>query len=427
MVAFRLTTQPFTSQGDTDHRTFYWTRPGKSPSFQSRFGPRLGILGPTDELNADLVRLAVAVRAADMSLGRGSRWRSREFELSVPVSDATKWQAAALDIQRMLGFLTGDTWKLKFEVESLPNESVRMQYPGASQVVLLSGGADSATGALLAARALAVGGDKLALVSHFSSEHLSPIQKSLAESIRAFAPNSLSEHVQLKHGRATRAPNGHLYGREMSSRSRSLLFIALGLAVASVDKVPLLVPENGFASINPPLGFDRRGSLSTKTTHPRFLSSLSEIMKGLGAHAQIENPFADLTKGEMFRLLADEVGNANAGVYLSATNSCAHSGARSFGVYPTVHCGVCFGCILRRASFKAASLRDDSTYLDPGNDQRKADYLGSKSVAAAVRAFVEGPPSELTFAAMRLPADYSIVAAKELTDRAVLELRSYVL
>jgi hypothetical protein len=405
--------------------TFYWECAGRSSSFVSTFGPSLGHFGPVEPLNADVVRIAVAVRAADSSSNRGSRWRFREISVSVPVSDPELWGAHGSMLNDLLGLLTGDTWEISFISERLPEESIRMVFPGTSRVVLLSGGADSGAGALLSALSLPDQGQQT-LLSHFSTGHISPIQRLLAKEVEAAAPGSTHEHIQIHHLRSKFAPTGDSYGREPSSRSRSLLFIALGLAAASIEKVPLLIPENGFASINPPLGYDRRGSLSTKTTHPLFFKKLKDLLIAVGAYADFSNPYVHHTKGEMFKQVADALGTDEASRFLSSTNSCSHSGARSYGVYPTVQCGVCFGCILRRASFKAAGLTDRSAYIDPAADPRLPKWLASKSVVGALKSFVRSPPTELTLATLRLPSEYSIADAKALCDRAIGELQGFL-
>ena len=50
-------------------RNFYWTTSGTG-SFITDLFPRLGGLGPVNPINADLVRLAVLVWAADRSVPR---------------------------------------------------------------------------------------------------------------------------------------------------------------------------------------------------------------------------------------------------------------------------------------------------------------------------------------------------------------------
>jgi 7-cyano-7-deazaguanine synthase in queuosine biosynthesis len=423
MDGYRLTTR---APGDhASATTFYWERAGKSSSFISSFGPQLGHLGRVAALNADLVRIAVAVRATDASVGRGIRWRVRDLRVSVPVSDPAAWTARGQLMNELLGLLTGDMWRVTYRSESFPEESLKMNFPGTSRVVLLSGGADSGAGALLSALSMN-DTQKQTLVSHYSTGHISPIQHALAQHIEAAAPATTLEHLQLNHVRLKRSPGGDLYGKESSSRSRSLLFIALGLAAASVEKVPLLIPENGFASINPPLGYDRRGSLSTKTTHPLFFNKLKALLVEVGAHADFSNPYALNTKGEMFVMVRGVLGKKAASEYLSATNSCGHSGARSYGIYPTVQCGVCFGCVLRKASFKAAGLVDGSKYVDPSQDPRIPAWLESKSVLGALEAFIQTPPTQLTLATLRLPAEYGLDQAHDLCRRAVAELQGYL-
>ncbi len=143
----------------------------------------------------------------------------------------------------------------------------------------------------------------------------------------------------------------------------AILFLAFGLAIASIEGLPLWIPENGFASLNLPLTADQRGSLSTRTTHPLFLEQLARLATAAGAHAVIENPLSAMTKGEMFARVAELVGRDAASDFLSATHSCGHTGHRNFQLSPLQHCGVCFGCLLRCASFLTADVKDQTNYL----------------------------------------------------------------
>ena len=68
----------------------------------------------------------------------------------------------------------------------------------------------------------------------------------------------------------------------------------------------LVIPENGFMSLNPPLLPERRGALSTRTTHPSFLAQLREVLDVVGIDVELDVPFAALTKGETFRLVPGE-------------------------------------------------------------------------------------------------------------------------
>lgn len=82
------------------------------------------------------------------------------------------------------------------------------------------------------------------------------------------------------------------------SRTCTLLFQSLGLAVVSAEPAaPLWIAENGYAALNPPLVGERRGALSTRTTHPLVLSRVREALRALGGQAEFENPVTAMTEG----------------------------------------------------------------------------------------------------------------------------------
>ena len=265
-----------------------------------------------------------------------------------------------------------------------------------------------------------------ALVSHFSSAAISPVQRQLVVAIEALAPGVKEIHQQVHLSRGSKRLDGSNYKKEPSTRSRSLLFIALGLAVADRARVALWIPENGFASLNPPLGPDRRGSLSTRTTHPKFLHDLQSVLRAVQAHAEIQNPFQSMTKGEMFAQVAEQIGTAAASDFLSATNSCAHTDARYSGAPAGSSCGVCFGCLVRRASFAAAGLADKTTYLCSDGTGQYARFVEQKSVVAPMRDFARHGISPRNVMAMPLPPGYAAGDALDLCRRGIAELRSFL-
>lgn len=297
----------FTLRLDTTHagdgeEAFYWTGDSNS-SFLGALGPSLGRLGVVPALNIDLVRVAVAVYAADRSTPRkfgGSDWNQREMHLTIPVSDASFWSQRDGELAAMLAFLSGDRWSFTFLEQAETEEELHLPSVNAERVVLFSGGADSAIGALKSQLDLTTGGHHI-LVSHYSASHISPIQQGLAVKLGALLPGRAQTHEVFHLARRAVRIDGTEYDNEPSSRSRSFLFLSLGLAVASVHNVDLWIPENGFASINPPLGPGRRGSLSTRTTHPAFLKDLNTFIQRAGITGRIRNPFASSTKGEMVR------------------------------------------------------------------------------------------------------------------------------
>lgn len=406
-------------------RTFYWSGTGSFPWFTSNIGPNLGELGAVNERNIDFVRIASAVLSADRSVrrsGRLSAWNRREIAITVDVTAVQPWEDVRDEFEALLGFLTGDIWHLAFVERRGTPEQVAARAIGASRIVLFSGGADSGAGALLSANELH-GSATHALVSHYSDNNLSPLQRDLARTTETLFPGTLADHIRVHHSRGRKTANGKYYQKDDSTRSRSLLFLAFGLAVASVSRSPLWIPENGYASINPPLSPNRRGSLSTKTTHPAFLQGLSTILLKVGAHGDIVNPFANATKGEMFRQVKEVIGSGAASEYLSSTTSCSHTGAKSFGISRRAQCGVCFGCLLRKASFIASGIADHSEYIDPGRSEQVANWLKTKSVETAMRDFLRTDLREKDLALMQIPNNIRLADVAELCNRAMNELR----
>ena len=112
------------------------------------------------------------------------------------------------------------------------------------------------------------------------------------------APNNL--HIQFNHNASPPVQS------ERSQRARSLAFFGLGvLAGTSLSNydgstpVEMIVPENGYISLNVPLTPLRLGSLSTRTTHPIYLAKLQAILDVAGLKIRLRNPYQLKTKGEM--------------------------------------------------------------------------------------------------------------------------------
>lgn len=411
--------------GDFDE-TFLWTKNGRS-TFVGSADPHLSDLGAVNPLNIDLVRIALAVLGADRSVlreGRGSSWNARDFDITVEVNDPLAWTEHSEQLSRLAGFLSGDNWVFQFvQAAARDKEVLPITEQQFDRTVLLSGGADSAAGALLSAIELGEG-RALALVSQFSSTALSPIQRNIASAIEGLVPGVQQVHRQFRIHRGSKRLDGTSFKDEPSSRSRSLLFLALGLAVAERANSKLWIPENGFASLNPPLGADRRGSLSTRTTHPRFLRDVSALMRSIGGHGEIENPFEGVTKGEMFQRVATAVGTDVASVFLSATNSCSHTDARYSGARAGSSCGVCFGCLVRKSSFNASGVPDRTNYLVDDTSNRFRVFVKQKSIVEPMRDFARRGIHPRDVMTMSLPQDYAAKDALALCERGIEELRS---
>lgn len=161
---------------------------------------------------------------------------------------------------------------------------------------------------------------------------------------------------------------------EPSTRSRSLLFYGYGIVAAGACGIEhIVVPENVFIAINPPLTRRRIGSLSTRTVHPHLLSILNDILAAVGLRMRINNPFFATTKGEMLA----QTRHSQLALLASQSYSCG-KGKRGNG-----QCGRCVPCLIRRAAFDAARVPDGTPYLhELEKSARNDDVLAARQAVA---------------------------------------------
>lgn len=299
----------------------------------------------------DLVSVAMAVTAADTFVRRelqaADGW-CRTIQLEIPVVDRSACDGVRAELERCLGFLSGDMWTLAFVQApewDFPRVQTQLEISRRDSVSLFSGGLDSTIGALDLMR----NGREPLLVSH---AYRGDASKQLE--IMPRFPNSamrLPFHANPRH------PDRSY---DVSMRTRSFNFLAVAAAAASalsatnkLGAVELFVPENGFIALNPPLTPRRLGSHSTRTTHPHFLGSMQRIFDVLGIPARIVNPYRHKTKGEMMRACLDQ---HRLSQVRAMTVSC---GKWKRG---NQQCGRCVPCLIRRAAFHGAGMRDTSDY-----------------------------------------------------------------
>lgn len=317
------------------------------------------------EVATDLLKLSMGVFTADKSADRNqayNRW-SRYFHLYSPVINLDLWISVKDKIEQALNFLTGDHWEIHFRQAANGNTiSVKQsqahlidlaQQPAA--VALMSGGLDSFAGAI---DLLETASTNAVFVSHYSRGGVTKtVQDRIYTLLRRHYPDRFC-HLQF----FVQPAEGTTGEIEPSQRSRSFLFLSLGVAVstASGAAIPLHVYENGLLSLNVPLSANRGGGLSTRTTHPYFLFMYQNILDSLGIPTRIISPFRFLTKGEM--LLASK----NRMVLQEGTkiaHSCSHpTYVRFKGKTTNDHCGYCLPCMVRRAATSLAGL-DDVNYV----------------------------------------------------------------
>ena len=347
----------------------------------------------------DLYRISAVAYCADLRIPRrryGYDDWTRQIVLHVPVADVRLWSSQVQTLSKLLSFLSGDRWRIELREQEVPapnrprrpsNERKGKEDEPApfNAACLFSGGLDSFVGA---ADALAEGRNLL-LVSHVPeglARWLSPAQLSLEAGLAKAYQDRRHKHVRVTLNPPRLTEHA---GKENTQRARSILFLGLGtLAAAAIgESAPLIVPENGFISLNVPLTPGRIGSFSTRTTHPNTVSLYRQLLHGLAIRVPIELPYMFETKGEML-VHAKDPGVVRQ--LASGSVSCASPNPRSSA--KEAHCGYCVPCIIRRAAMSAVGLDDASEYrLDirkPGRDltDKEATHLKGFQLAIHNRA-----------------------------------------
>lgn len=330
----------------------------------------------------DFLSLSLAVTAADTFVSRTNAadgW-ARQIELTVGLADPGTWRPVLGHLERALLFLSGDEWKISVADGGRAPPSLRprvrnkLSLKDSDCVCLYSGGLDSAIGMLN----LLEEGKRPVLVSHAYRRDAGRQQEILGR-----LGLGLSRFGAMAHPAKWWDPVN-----DVQMRTRSINFLAMGalMAATMVELKPgtgrpvLYVPENGLIAINPPLTNRRIGALSTRTTHPHYLGLIQGIWDAVGIPAEIKNPFAQTTKGEMIAQCLDP---QRLHAIADRTVSCGKWKRRG------IQCGRCVPCLIRRASFHAAHWPDKTPYDNPGanlpqvlTDETKRDDLMAMILAA---------------------------------------------
>lgn len=199
------------------------------------------------------------------------------MHLHIPVSDEDKWNKLSERLSSILNFLTGDQWKFTFSKTSFEmpkpivskKSKVRLDsLKGLNSVCLFSGGLDSAVGAI----------DILNGKSTYK-----PLLLSHAYRGDGVKQENIKKLLKPNYGELSYSISPRLMIRlkgktDITMRGRSFNFLAMAvLGISALRNAnsdnsisTIIVPENGYISINPPLTRRRIGSHSTRTTHPYF-------------------------------------------------------------------------------------------------------------------------------------------------------------
>ena len=307
----------------------------------------------------DLFIIGLSIFALDKRVSR-RRFKdcwTRDINVSIPVLEYDKWKDTSLQWEKILGFLTGDHWHIVFRKSEViysyreHANRIHLNVQDCDCVCLFSGGLDSFCGAI---RLLEEGGSPC-LVGHNEYPKLAKRQRLFTSTFQNFYPEQSVKFISFTAN--SRAPisekEGGLKGSENTSRGRSLLFLCAALSIAGIlgRNVPVYIPENGFIGLNIPLTGGRKGTCSTRTTHPYFLRQFNDILKQVGIQNTIINFFAYNTKREIVQQVKDT--NAFNSCYAD-TISCSHPCLARYNKngskeYP-INCGYCYPCLIRKSS-----------------------------------------------------------------------------
>lgn len=375
----------------------------------------------------DLLYVSLFVFAVDRIIPRDSSedsW-SRKLEIHIPVLAYEKWEKEVKLLESILGFLSGDSWRIIFRKRKKTKREEKMyekfnklkgDKSSYNTLCMFSGGLDSGIGAI---NLLENSEDKegILFISHYgggkgTKEYQDKLKKSLIKEYKIG-----EEHFYQNYAKAVN-------GIEDTTRTRSFMFFshAIAYATAMEGQVKLIIPENGLISLNIPLTHTRLGTSSTRTTHPYYIKMLQKLIIDLGIQLSITNPYQFKTKGEMIfecknrPLLQDNIIN---------TMSCSHPDVGRFhGADHPYHCGYCFPCTIRRAAIKRGQLGDTSEYWDDTYSKGNTAKQNLNVYKLAIKNFNK----ELSFLKIQCsgPIEEKVDYFTDLYNRGMKELKDFL-
>lgn len=393
---------------------------GRTPSVRSDIDWHAAQFSAPATEAKDLLRIVTGAYIADRVAAQQGQRLVRSLFVTVHVEHPDAWTDKAREqVVDLLHWLTGDAWALRcvpaHPIVPRPDATLDLAVRSADDICLLSGGLDSLCGALIRSRQP---GKALFLGHADTSTAIRRAQQRLQSHFGTQTPSRAYRQYALR-------PLGQV--RNRTPKTRSLLFMAMAVAAASgLGAARVLVPENGFTSINPPLEPSRAGVMTTRSTHPWTFQALHELLDtlGLGAIAVL-NPHMDMTKGE---LLAQAMPNATSEDQSLAaqTVSCAKLNAgRPRGGNANIQCGLCVACLVRRAAFIAGGVPDLTAYaVNNLGAVGKAQVRRARrhDIAAWRSATLAGIPEHRILGSAVWPPGTDFNAVLELCNRGLQEL-----
>ena len=359
---------------------------GRQPTFRlATDSLETKALRELDPVLLDLMEIAAIIFAADGAIPRGGSTRPhmgagwyRRFDFEIPVRNPDLWQRVevAAALRDAVETLTEDSVSFRFTPaapDPIPQPYLDLDPTGATfeadEVLLFSGGLDSFAGAL---ELLATTSSRVVLVTHRSAQKAIPRQVELGQYLAERFPGRVL-HVHVLARRADQE------ARDSTQRSRTLLFSALGHAVAQAfgaRRVSFF--ENGIVSHNLPLSPQIVGTMATRTTHPLALRNIDRLIQlVVPSAAPIENRFQWSTKSEVVSRI-DEYGAAK---QIPLAVSC--TSIREQDKLHT-HCGACTQCFDRRFAILYAGLAEYDPDEIYATDVLFGERRSERSVTMAV-------------------------------------------
>jgi len=411
--------RPEPSAAVTAFQEITWPTRGKSTEHLRSDMP--WSLHPFDQADVrarDLARIAVGAFCADLSRAKPSVSLHRSIELAVHVESPSHWSDEAIrTLVDLLHWLTGDTWTLHLlKATVVAGTPIQSEMITADRVQLLSGGLDSLCGAIIASREPAT----TLFLGH------SDTSKAIKHAQSVIQP---AFHGGAAYRRFEIHPEGVGARRNHGPRSRSFMFMALAvLAASACGGHDVVVPENGFTSINPPLDPSRGGPLTTRSTHPWTFDRVKRLLELLGlGEIEVRNPHAGQTKGELLQqALPDPKSVRKWKTIVGESLSCAKFNGQVFpGGSANLNCGLCVACVVRRASFRGANMKDPTEYLVHRLTDRAREQLVDvrRSDIAAIRhATKTGVDENAILASAVWPDATDFDEVMDICDRGLKEL-----
>lgn len=309
--------------------------------------PWLTQFGVVPDAALDLARVAIAAFIADQLTPRSAIAWQREIRIIVHVRDKPGLEPVTDLLEDLLCWLSGDEWTIDLEADTTAPPREPSSMDDVERISLLSGGADSLCGAVIAT-------GSTAFLGHWDNTAVKRAQNLTRQRLEDLRGTLDYQQIELKV----------IGAKDRNTRTRSLMFMALATAAAAARNASsVMVPENGFTSLNPPLSADRGGPHTTRSTHPTTFAYANAINAALGIGVTFDNPHQWQTKGELIRAATDVAGAAWMQEAIPATLSCAALNSQWYrGGNPNLNCGICIACMTRRGALRVAGVIDNTEY-----------------------------------------------------------------